>query len=102
MKTFEKKAHMKNGIARVFLSVLAISLEIAFVVALFTGLRQYAGWIRVVEEVMAVLLVIYLYGTGILREASLDYADSGISCVWCIPLCYDWSQWPHQQDAAAI
>ena len=63
MKTFEKKAHMKNGIARVFLSVLAISLEIAFVVALFTGLRQYAGWIRVVEEVMAVLLVIYLYGT---------------------------------------
>ena len=35
----------------------------AFVVALFTGLKQYAGWLRIVEEVLAILLVIYLYGT---------------------------------------
>ena len=63
MKTFEKKAHVKNGIARLCVSVLAIGLEIAFVVALFTGLKQYAGWLRIVEEVLAVLLVIYLYGT---------------------------------------
>lgn len=62
MKTYEKKAHVKNGIARLFFSVLAIVLEIAFIIVIFTQLNAYAEWINIVTGIFAILLVITIYG----------------------------------------
>ena len=61
MRTYEKKAHVKNGIARLFFSVLAIALELAFIVVVFTKLNAYAEGINIATRVLAITLVIFLY-----------------------------------------
>ena len=61
MRTYEKKAHVKNGIARLFFSVLAIALELAFIVVVFTKLNAYAEGINIVTRILSITLVIFLY-----------------------------------------
>ena len=60
-RTYEKKAHVKNGIARLFLSVLAIALELAFIVVVFTKLNAYAEGINIATRILSITLVIFLY-----------------------------------------
>ena len=61
IRTYEKKAHVKNGIARLFFSVLAIALEIAFIVVVFTSLKDYAEGINIATRILAVVLVVCIY-----------------------------------------
>lgn len=61
IRTYEKKAHVKNGIARLFFSVLAIALEIAFIVVVFTRLNDYAEGINIATRILAVVLVVCIY-----------------------------------------
>ena len=61
MRTYEKKAHVKNGIARLFFSVLAIALELAFIVVVFTKLNAYAEGINIATRILSITLVIFLY-----------------------------------------
>lgn len=61
IRTYEKKAHVKNGIARLFFSVLAIALELAFIVVVFTKLNAYAEGINIATRILSITLVIFLY-----------------------------------------
>ncbi|MCR5546242.1 MAG: cardiolipin synthase, partial [Lachnospiraceae bacterium] len=63
--TYEKKGSIKNGIGRMIFSVLVLLLEAIFLLMIFSYLNKYAVWINTVTGVVALLLVLALYGSNI-------------------------------------
>lgn len=62
METLEGKQKSKNGIKRLVFSVLSILLQIVFLVLLFTRLNAYAGIIDLATRILAIVLVLRIYG----------------------------------------
>lgn len=60
--TLEKKAAAKNGIGRLVFAAFSILLEISLIVLLFTKLNQYATWINTLTRLVALILVLGIYG----------------------------------------
>ena len=59
--TFESKSETQNSIKRVFFCLIAILLEIFFIVRLLTSLNKAAPFIEVILRVLALLLVLAIY-----------------------------------------
>ena len=57
----ENEASVKNGVARMVLSVIVIAIEVIFIILLLTKLSRYAVWIDALLRVASVLLVLFLY-----------------------------------------
>ena len=60
--TLEKKAAAKNGIGRLVFAAFSILLEISLIVLLFTKLNHYATWINTLTRLVALILVLGIYG----------------------------------------
>ena len=60
--TLEKKATTKNGIGRLVFAAFSILLEISLIVLLFTKLNHYATWINTLTRLVALILVLGIYG----------------------------------------
>lgn len=60
--TIEKKSAVKNGVGRMAFALLSILLEIAFIMWLVYGLRDYATWASIVFRVLAAVFVLFIYG----------------------------------------
>ena len=61
-KTIEKKAANKNGVSRLIFAAISIILEAVLFVLLFTELNQYAEWINIATRLLALVLVLSIYG----------------------------------------
>lgn len=62
MNTLEKKKKTENGIKRLVFSVLSILLQVIFLVVVFTRLNEYAAIIYIMTRILAILLVLWIYG----------------------------------------
>jgi cardiolipin synthase len=62
--TYEKKASIKNGVGRMIFSLLVFMLEVIFLILLFSTLNNHAMWINAITRVVALLLVLILYGSN--------------------------------------
>ena len=62
--TYEKKASIKNGIGRMFFSLLVLVMEAVFLISLFTWLSSYAFWISSLVRIVAILIVLALNGSN--------------------------------------
>ena len=62
--TLEGKKKTQNGVKRVVFSGIAILLEVLFIIVLFTRLNEYAVGIDLVTRILAVILVLKIYGTN--------------------------------------
>ncbi len=60
--TLEGKKKTQNGVKRMVFSVLAILLQAAFLIIMFTRLNRYVGFIEVITRILALLLVLKIYG----------------------------------------
>lgn len=60
-RTHEKEASVKNGIGRMAFSLIAIVIEVVFIILLFTSLNRYAMWLDILTRVVALLLVLLIY-----------------------------------------
>lgn len=63
MKTNEKKTHVKNSIVRLFLSVMAISLQIGIWVSVLLQFYQRAKWIPIMVNAVACIVAFAINGT---------------------------------------
>ena len=61
--TAEGKKKMQNGVKRVAFSILAILMELLFILAMFTRLNEYAVGIEAVTHILSIILVLKIYGT---------------------------------------
>lgn len=62
MGTLEGKQKSKNGIKRMVFSMLSILLQVVFLMVLFTKLNKYAAVIDFMTGVLAIVLVLRIYG----------------------------------------
>ena len=62
--TYEKKASIKNGIGRMIFSLLVLLIEAYFLISIFTWLNNYALWISGLTRLVALLMVLGLYGSN--------------------------------------
>ena len=60
--TEEGKAANKNGILRALFVGLALIIQILLIISFFTRLSRYAEWVQNVTEVIALLMVLVIYG----------------------------------------
>ena len=60
--TEEGKAANKNGILRAFFVGLALIIQILLIISFFTRLSRYAEWVQNVTEVIALIMVLVIYG----------------------------------------
>ena len=60
--TYEGRKKTKNGVKRLIFSALSILLQLAFFVILFTRLNRYAEVIDISTRLLAVVLVLKIYG----------------------------------------
>ena len=60
--TLEKKASVKNGMSRMIVACLAILIQLILLISLFTWLAEYTIWLNLLLEVMAIILVLKIYG----------------------------------------
>ena len=60
--TLEKKAQVKNGMSRMIVACLAILIQLILLISLFTQLAEYTIWVNVLLEVLAIVLVLKIYG----------------------------------------
>ncbi len=68
-KTVEGKSSVKNGIRRLFFVVLAIILEVVFLLIIAVWFNNYAKWITVGTHLAALALVLLIYSQH--RSASI-------------------------------
>ncbi len=68
-QTVEGKSSVKNGVRRLFFVVLAIILEIVFVLVIAVWFNNYANWITTVTHLAALALVLLIYSQH--RSASI-------------------------------
>ncbi|MCR5421902.1 MAG: cardiolipin synthase [Lachnospiraceae bacterium] len=62
METFEKKAHVKNGILRLIFITLSVSLQITLIIILtLSRFEKYAEIIAITSRILAFLLVLAIY-----------------------------------------
>ena len=60
--TYEGRKKTKNGVKRLIFSAVSILLQLAFFVILFTRLNRYAEVIDISTRLLAVVLVLKIYG----------------------------------------
>ena len=60
--TLEGKKKTQNGVKRMVFSVLAILLQAVFLIVIFTRLNRYVGFIELITRILALLLVLKIYG----------------------------------------
>ena len=63
--TAEGKKKMQNGVKRAAFSILAILMELLFILAMFTRLNEYAVGIEAVTHILSIILVLKIYGTNV-------------------------------------
>ncbi len=80
--TVENKTARRNGIGRMMFAMLALILEIAFIVLIFTLLNDYSALINILIRVAAVFLVLSLYG----QHKSLSMQVPWIMLIMAMPL----------------
>lgn len=67
--TYEKKYAIKNGVLRMSISLLVLLLEAIFIILLFTSLNSYTTWISGLTRLVALIIVLALYGSN--RNSSM-------------------------------
>ena len=72
-KTLEGKAKRKNGVKRMIFALLAIVLEFTLIFILLTKLYSYAAWIEIILHILAVLLVLWIYGQNITSSMKMPW-----------------------------
>ncbi len=63
--TYEKKSAIKNGVLRMAFSLLVFLLEAFFLILLFTSLNAYATWLGGITRLVALIIVLALYGSNL-------------------------------------
>lgn len=74
-KTVENKWYVKNGVGRLLFAVIAIFLEIAFIVLTVSHLNEQAEWLSYATRIVAMLLVLGIYS---------QYKTSSMKTPWII------------------
>ena len=73
--TMEQEASVKNGTLRLVFAMIAIILEVAFILVIVLRFNQYAEWFAIGTRILAALLVLFIYN---------DYRPSAMKMVWII------------------
>lgn len=60
-QTVENRAKVKNGMQRLLFVAVALILQVALFVVLFTKLNDYATWINMLIRITALVLVLVIY-----------------------------------------
>ncbi len=68
-KTVEQKANIKNGIARMVFSMLAILLQVVWILVLVRLFSDYAQWVSLAVSILALILALAIYSQD--KTASL-------------------------------
>ena len=71
--TYEKRSSKKNGVARMFLAVIAIVIEIVLIFLLLSALHKVATWIELVLHILAIVLVFRLYAKNITASMKMPW-----------------------------
>ena len=69
--TIEGKAKTRNGVKRLIFVILSILVEVLFVFSIVVKFNEYAEWISIATSVLALLLVLVIYGDGDNKSASI-------------------------------
>ena len=72
-KTVESEASTGNGVKRLVFVIIALLLEIIFVILTATSLSNYQMWISVVLHILAVLLALWLYSQNITSAMKMPW-----------------------------
>ena len=76
--TYEKKHSYHNGVFRALFAVFAITLEVVAIVILFTALNDYSEPLTLISRVLAVILVLSIYG---------QHKTASMKMPWIILIC---------------
>ena len=71
--TLEGKAKRRNGVKRMIFAVIAIALEIALIFILLTKLYSVAAWVEIVLHILAIILVLRIYGQNITSAMKMPW-----------------------------
>ena len=72
-KTFETRAKTRNGVKRMLFALVAIVLQFALIFLLLTSLQNLATWIDIVIRILAVILVLWIYGMNITASMKMPW-----------------------------
>lgn len=61
-KTVEKKAAVRNSISRIVFATFAIVAEAAFLIVVVKSVSEFASWLSLIAQILAIALVLYIYG----------------------------------------
>ena len=98
----ERKTDTGNSVIRLFFVVLAIAAQVYFLYILIAWLNGYSTWIHIVTEIIAVLLVLLIYGNHNLDEAAVGHADYSRPDPWRHPVVSDGEQTGNASDEEAL
>ena len=68
-KTTEGESTVRNGVLRMVLVIIAIVLELVFILAIFKSFNEQATWINIVTRIAAAIIVLGIYSQH--RSASV-------------------------------
>ncbi len=71
--TYEKKTAIKNGVLRMVFSLLVFLLEAIFLILLFTSLNAYATWLGGITRLIALIMVLALYGSNLKSSMKMPW-----------------------------
>ena len=71
--TLEGKAKRKNGVKRMIFAIIAIALEITLIFFLLTELHSIATWIEIILHLLALVLVLRIYGKEITSSMKMPW-----------------------------
>ena len=83
-QTLEKKAATRNGVSRLVFAALSILLEITLIVLLFTVLSRYAEWVNAFTRILALILVLTIYGQHKTSTMKMPW----IMLIMALPVAY--------------
>ena len=69
--TVEGKAKTRNGVKRLIFVIISILIEVLFVLSIIIKFNEHAEWISIATRVLALLLVLVIYGGGDNKSASI-------------------------------
>lgn len=72
-QTVENKAKVKNGMLRLIFVSVALILQVALFVVLFTKLNDYATWINLLIRIAAIILVLIVYSRHITATMKMPW-----------------------------
>ena len=71
--TVEGKTKRRNGVKRMIFAVIAIALEITLIFFLLTKLYSFAAWIEIIIHILALILVLRIYGKNITSSMKMPW-----------------------------